>query len=73
MRFVLYLIPDKSYLGEDHGGDFLRGEALGLAKVLDLYLGVAVAIVNNLEGPCLAVLLDNGVVEWPADEAPAMD
>lgn len=59
-----------SYLGEDHGGDLLGGERLGLAEVLDLDLGVA-TLINDLEGPALDVLLDGGVVETATDETPA--
>ena len=40
----------KAYLNEDHGGDLLGGELLGLAQVLDLDHG-GVASGNNLEGP----------------------
>jgi len=55
------------HLEEDHGGDLLGGEGLGLAEVLDLDLGVA-AVVDNLEGPGLDVLLDGGVIEAATDE-----
>ena len=40
----------EAYLDEDHGGDLLGGELLGLAQVLDLDHG-GVASGNNLEGP----------------------
>jgi hypothetical protein len=40
----------EAYLNEDHGGDLLGGELLGLAQVLDLDHG-RVASGNNLEGP----------------------
>ena len=40
----------RTYLNEDHGGDLLGGELLGLAQVLDLdHRGVALG--NDLEGP----------------------
>lgn len=57
-------------LGEDHGGDLLGGEGVGAAEVLDLDLGVAIAIIDDLEGPRLLVLLDDGVLEAATDEAP---
>lgn len=60
---------DGSYLDEDHGGDLLGGELLGLTEVLDLDLGVAV-VVDNLEGPGLHVLLDGGVIEAATDQTP---
>ena len=60
---------DNSYLGEDHGGDLLGGERLGLAEVVDLDLGVA-TLIDDLEGPGLGVLLDGGVIEPAADKTP---
>jgi len=57
-------------LGENHGGDLLGGERVGAAEVLDLDLGVAVAIVDDLEGPRLLVLLDDGVLVAATDQAP---
>lgn len=60
---------DGSYLYEDHGGDLLGGELLGLTEVLDLDLGAAV-VVDNLEGPGLHVLLDGGVIEAATDQTP---
>jgi hypothetical protein len=57
-------------LVEDHGGDLLGGEGVGAAEVLDLDLGVAVAIINDLEGPRLHVLLDGGVLEAATDQTP---
>jgi hypothetical protein len=63
-----------AYLGKNHGGNLLGGEGLGLAKVLDLNDGVAgTALLNNLEGPRLDVLLDNGIAERPANQSPVMD
>ena len=58
-----------TYLDENHGGDLLGGEGLGLTEVLDLDLGVA-GFVNDLEGPALHILLDGGVVEAATDETP---
>jgi hypothetical protein len=55
------------HLDENHGGDFLGGETLGLAEVLDLDDGVAV-VVDDLEGPRLDVGLDGRVVESPTNE-----
>lgn len=60
---------EEAYLEEDHGGDLLGGEALLLAEVLNLDLGVA-SIVNDLEGPRLDILLDGGVIEATADQTP---
>ena len=42
---------------------------MGAAEVLNLNLGVT-AIVNNLEGPRLNVLLDDGIIEASANQAP---
>lgn len=58
-----------TYLEEDHGGDFLGRERLGLAEVLNLNLGLS-AIVNDLEGPRLNILLDGGVIEAATDKTP---
>lgn len=57
-------------LEENHGGNLLGREGLPLAEVVHLNLGVA-AIVNDLEGPGLNVLLDGGVVEAATDQTPA--
>merc|ERR1719341_563840 len=46
------------HLGEDHGGDLLWGEPLGLVLVLDLELGLG-GVINNGEGPVLHVSLDS--------------
>jgi hypothetical protein len=56
------------HLEEDHGGNLLGGEGLLLVEVVDLNLGVAVAIVNDLEGPGLDILLDGGVIEAATDK-----
>lgn len=62
---------EAAYLGEDHGRDLLGGEGLGLAEVFNLDDGVArAALLDNLEGPRLNVLLDNGVAEGPANQSP---
>lgn len=60
---------DNSHLHEDHGRDLLRGEGLGLAEVVNLDSGVT-ALVNDLEGPRLGVLLDGRVIITAADETP---
>ena len=62
--------PSVAYLGEDHGGDLLGGESVDTAEVVNLDLGVAVTIVDNLEGPRLHVLLDGGVIDAATDETP---
>ena len=59
------------YLEEDHGGDLLGREGLGLAQVLNLNHGVG-ALLDDLEGPGLDVLLDGGVIESAADKTPGM-
>jgi len=59
---------DLLHLAEDHGGDFLRRERLGLAKVLDLHHWAS-TLINDLERPRLGILLDDGVVEAPSDQA----
>ena len=43
---------------------------MGAAEVLDLDLGVARTIVDDLEGPRLLVLLDDGVLVATTDKAP---
>lgn len=59
----------QTHLAEDHGGDLLGREGLGLAEVLDLNLGVVV-VVNNLEWPRLDILLDGWVIESATDQTP---
>ncbi len=56
------------HLGEDHGGDFLRGEALGLGLEANLNMGLAVH-GNHLEGEMLQIGLQVGVIHLAADEA----
>jgi hypothetical protein len=58
-----------SYLHEDHGGDLLGSERLGLVEVLNLDDRVA-TLVDDLEGPGLNILLDDGVIETATDETP---
>lgn len=59
------------HLGENHRGDFLRGEGLGLVQVLDLDHGVT-TLVDNLEGPGLNILLDDGVLESSSNKTPGI-
>lgn len=40
-----------AHLSENHGGNLLGREGLGLAEVLDLDLGAVLAILNDLEWP----------------------
>ena len=58
-----------AYLGEDHGGDLLGGESLGLAEVLNLHHGVG-ALLDDLEGPRLDILLDDRVIEGTTNQTP---
>lgn len=57
------------HLGENHGGDLLGGEGLGLVQVLNLDHGVS-TLVDDLEGPRLNILLDDGVFESSSDKTP---
>ena len=57
-------------LVEDHCGNLLGRERVGAAEVLHLDLRVAIAIVNDLEGPRFLVLLDDRVVIATANQAP---
>jgi len=59
----------QTYLAEDHGGDLLRGEGLGLTQIIDLDEGIAVP-VDDLEGPGLDILLDRLIVKPATDETP---
>lgn len=56
-----------THLDQDHGGDFLRCELLGLTLELNLddRLG---GLVNNLEGEVLGISLDLRVGELAADQ-----
>lgn len=60
-------LGDLLHLGEDHGGNLLGGELLGLAEVVDLDEGGAV-LVNDGERPVLHVLLDVRVIVSATDE-----
>lgn len=59
----------KSYLDENHGGNLLGREGLLLAEVVDLDAGVT-AVIDDLEGPRLDVLLDGRVIEAATDQTP---
>jgi hypothetical protein len=59
-----------SYLHQDHGGDLLGRESLDLTQVVNLDEGVT-TLVDDLEGPRLDILLDNGVIETATDQTPA--
>ena len=56
-----------AHLGQDHGGDLLGGEDLGLALELDLDDGLATT-VDDLEGEVLHVGLDLSIAELAADQ-----
>lgn len=58
---------DLLHLDEDHGGDLLGVEALGLALVLYLHLGPP-AVTDDSEGPMLHVRLDNRIFKPPANQ-----
>lgn len=58
-----------THLGEDHGGDLLGREGLGLLEVLNLDHGL-VTSGNDLERPGLDVLLDDRVIEAATDKTP---
>ena len=57
-----------THLGEDHGGNLLRGEGLVLALELDLDDRLA-TLVDDLEGEVLHVGLDLSIGELAANEA----
>jgi hypothetical protein len=59
-------------LDENHGGDLLGGEGLGLTEVLNLDSGAAV-VIDDLEWPRLDILLDGGVIEAATDQTPEQD
>lgn len=56
-----------AHLGQDHGGDLLGSEGLGLALELDLDVGLA-TLLNDLEREVLHIGLDLGVLELAANE-----
>ena len=56
-----------AHLGQDHGGDLLGGEGLGLALELNLNDRLA-SLVNDLEGEVLHVSLNLRVGELAADQ-----
>ncbi|KAL2282007.1 hypothetical protein FJTKL_11094 [Diaporthe vaccinii] len=56
-----------THLGQDHRGDLLRGEGLGLALELNLDVGLA-TLLDDLEGEVLHVGLDLRVLELAANQ-----
>jgi len=56
-----------THLGEDHGGNLLGSELLGLALELDLNDGLGL-LLNDLEGPVLHISLDLSVGKTTTDE-----
>jgi hypothetical protein len=60
-----------NYLHEDHGGDLLGSEGLVLTEVLNLDGGGG-TLSNDLEGPGLNILLDDGVIEGTTDQTPVL-
>ena len=56
-----------THLGENHGGDLLGSEGLGLALELNLDDGLA-STVDDLEGEVLHISLDLSIGELAADE-----
>ena len=57
-----------THLGEDHGGDLLGGEGLGLALELNLDVGLT-TLVDDLEGEVLHVGLDLRIGELATDQS----
>jgi hypothetical protein len=57
------------HLAKHHRGDLLRGEALGLALVVDLDDRLVGVTADDLERPQLHVRLDDGVLELAPDQA----
>ncbi|PKS06781.1 hypothetical protein jhhlp_006855 [Lomentospora prolificans] len=57
-----------SHLGEDHSGNLLGSELLGLALELDLDDRLATLVVLDSEGEVLHVSLDLGVVELASNK-----
>jgi hypothetical protein len=70
---VLHLLAEVDlgrllHLDQDHGGDLLRREDLGVARGDHLDVGLALG-ADDLEGPQLHVVLDGRVRKPPADQA----
>lgn len=57
-----------THLGEDHGGDLLGGEGLGLALELNLDVGLT-TLVDDLEGEVLHVGLNLSIGELATDQS----
>ena len=66
---ILSHMSGSSHLAEDHGGDLLGGESLGLVQVLDLDHGAA-ALVGNLEWPRLDILRDGLILVTATNKTP---
>jgi len=62
-------LSDFTHLDENHGGDLLSLELLGLTLELDRDLGLVGGAGLNGEGPELAIFLDGLVLELAANEA----
>jgi hypothetical protein len=62
-------LSDFAHLDENHGGDLLSLELLGLTLKLDRDLGLVGGTGLNSEGPELAIVLDDLVSELAANEA----
>ena len=56
------------HLGDDHGGNLLRSESLGLVLVLYLELGLR-GLLDLGGGPVLHVSLDSGFIKLASDQS----
>ena len=63
------VLGDLLHLGEDHRGDLLWVESLGLSFELDLDHWLVVGSADDLEWPVTHVLLDDVIVELSSDES----
>jgi len=67
-RLAEVRLSSLTHLGEDHGGDLLGSEVLGLALELNLDDGLA-SLVNDLEREVLHIGLDLRIVELATDQS----